>query len=125
MSEQVLQLALLHAIAPTLVSHRSTPMRCGWARQVVMHQTRRMLFMAAGRLENRIPRRVLKLMKNCARHRNANSRTSVLLKRMKMRAADFRDLVETLMQRNDIEPVEVATAGRTGVATGCSDGGEG
>jgi len=40
---------------------------------------------------------------------------SVLLKRMKMKARDFRDLVETLVQRGDIQCVQQSTSGRPGL----------
>ena len=39
---------------------------------------------------------------------------SVLLKRMKMKARDFRDLVQTLEQRGDIQCVQQSTSGRPG-----------
>jgi len=40
---------------------------------------------------------------------------SVLLKRMKMKARDFRDLIQTLEQRGDVQCVQQSTSGRPGV----------
>jgi len=40
---------------------------------------------------------------------------SVLLKRMKMKARDFRDLVQTLEQRGDIQCVQQSTSGQPGL----------
>jgi len=40
---------------------------------------------------------------------------SVLLKRMKMKARDFRDLIQTLEQRGDIQCVQQSTSGRPGL----------
>lgn len=125
-SEQVRKLALLYAISANSREPSIDADAVRWAGQVVMHQTRRMLYMAAGHVaENPFHAECLKLMKKLREAPGRQLSHQVLLKRMKLRAADFRDLVETLIQRVDIEPVEVATAGRTGVAYRLLDGGEG
>ncbi len=125
-SEQVRKLALLHAISANARAPVIDVDAVRWARQLVMHQTRRMLFMAAGHVaENPFHAECLKLMKKLREAPHRQLSHQVLLKRMKMRATDFRDLIETLVQRNDIEPIPVATAGRTGVAYRLIDGGEG
>lgn len=43
---------------------------------------------------------------------------------MKIKAKDFRDLIETLVQRGEIDVAHVPTAGRTGLTYRLTGGGE-
>jgi len=47
---------------------------------------------------------------------------SILLKRMKMDAKGFRELIETLIQSGDVAVARVVTPGRTGVAYSLTEG---
>jgi hypothetical protein len=114
-SEQVRKLALIHAVSESAQAPEIGADAVRWATALVMHQTRRMLFMAAGHVaDNPFDAACLKVIE---RLRSAPDRTlghSVLLKRMKVDVKTFREIVETLVQRGEVRVEPVATAGRTG-----------
>jgi hypothetical protein len=111
-SEQVRKLSLLHAISEDHLSPCIGLEAVRWASKFVLHQTRRMLFMAAGHVaENPFHAECLKLMQKL---RDAPGQVivhSALLKRMKIDAKHFVELIETLVQRGDIEVVTTPRAG--------------
>jgi hypothetical protein len=79
-----------------------------------MHQTRRMLFMAAGHVaENPFHAECLKAIEKLRSAAGHVLTHSVLLKRMKLDAKAFTVLIETLIQQGDIEVVTVSTPGRS------------
>ena len=102
-SEHVRKLALVYAISE---GHRSPVIGADavrWAARLVMHQTRRMLCMAERHVaENPFHAECLRLTKKLRESPNQRLPHSVLLKRMKLKAKDFRDLIETLAQRGDV-----------------------
>ncbi len=112
-SEHTRKLALLYAISENCREPKIGRDAARWAVQFVMHQTRRMLFMAHAHVaDNPFHADCLKLMKKL---REAPDRTlshSILLKRMKMDARSFLDLVNTLEQRGDVAITTRSTAGR-------------
>ena len=111
-SEQVRKLALLHAISENHQSPRISLAAVEWASRFVMHQTRRMLFMAASHVaDNPFHAECLKLLDKLRDAPNSELPHSVLLKRMKMDAKTFSVLIETLAQQGDIEVVTVPRAG--------------
>jgi hypothetical protein len=76
-----------------------------------------MLFMAAEHVaENPFHAECLKLLKKLHEAPNRELPHSVLLKRMKMAARTFQDLIETLRQRGDISLQPLNTGGRSGLA---------
>jgi hypothetical protein len=86
-----------------------------WAQTFAMHQTRRQLFLADSYVaENPFHAECLKLTRKLSEAPNNELPHSVLLKRMKIKAKDFKDLIETLIQRGDVSSKPVATSGRTG-----------
>lgn len=112
-NEHVRKLALIYAIS---ANHReplidSSAVR--WASEFMMHQTRRMLFMADGHVaENPFHAQCLKAKQKL---RDAPDRTlahSVLLKRMKLDAQSFMRMMETLIAQGDVVPAKEPTAGR-------------
>jgi hypothetical protein len=113
-SEQIRKLALLYAISE---DHRSPHIGLAavqWASRFVMHQTRRMLFMAAGHVaENPFHAECLKAIEKLRSAAGHVLTHSVLLKRMKLDAKAFTVLIETLIQQGDIEVVTVSTPGRS------------
>jgi len=124
-SEQVRKLALLHAISESHESPRIGLAAVQWASQFVMHQTQRMLFMAHSHVaDNPFHAECLKLIQKLRDAPGHELSHQVLLKRMKMDARSFRELIETLMQRGDLATVQVPTAGRTGLLYRLTDGGE-
>ena len=86
------------------------------AAQVIVHQTTRMLFMAAGHAaETPFDELALRAMRKLREAPGKTLRHSVLLKRMKIDSRSFHDLMETLIQRSDVRAETVATAGRAAV----------
>ena len=124
-SEQTRKLALLYACSENHQSPRISLAAVQWASQFVMHQTQRMLFMAHSHVaDNPFHAECLKLIQKLRDAPGHELSHQVLLKRMKMDARSFRELIETLMQRGDLATVQVPTAGRTGLLYRLTDGGE-
>ncbi|MCC7408098.1 MAG: bifunctional DNA primase/polymerase [Phycisphaeraceae bacterium] len=114
--ENVKKLALLHACSANHEDPVIDLPAVEWASAFAMHQTRRQLFLAANYVaENPFHAECLKLVRKLREAPGCELPHSVLLKRMKMKTKDFRDLVETLVQRGDVTATSVATPGRTGV----------
>jgi hypothetical protein len=124
-SEQTRKLALLYAVSENHETPRIDLGAAQWASAFVMHQTRRMLFMAQAHVaENPFHAECLKVVQKLREAPTRQLSHQVLLKRMKMKAKDFRDLIETLVQRGEVMVVHVPTSGRTGVVYRLTDGGE-
>ena len=115
-SENARKLALLYAISE---NHRSPEIGAEavrWASRLIVHQTKRMLFMAAGHAaETPFDELALRAMRKLREAPGETLRHSVLLKRMKIDSRSFHDLVDTLAQRGDIVAETVETAGRAAV----------
>ncbi|MCY2928192.1 MAG: bifunctional DNA primase/polymerase [Planctomycetota bacterium] len=115
-SENVRKLALLYAVS----AHHTNPVIGGdavaWASTFVRHQTRRMLFMAGQHVaDGEFDAECLKVIRKLRAAPEGTLTHSVLLKRMKMESKRFQDLVNTLVQRGDVEMITTPTAGRPGV----------
>ena len=84
-----------------------------WAVRFVMHQTRRMLFMARAHVaDNPFHADCLKLMQKLRGAPDNTLSHSVLLKRMKIDARSFQNLMSTLEERGDVAIITAPTAGR-------------
>ena len=112
-SEHIRKLALIYAIS---ANHREPSIDTSaarWATKFMMHQTKRMLFMAQGHVAaNPFHAECLKVKQKI---RDAPGRTlahSVLLKRMKLDGLTFQRIMETLIEQGDIVPLDLKTAGR-------------
>ena len=111
-SEQTRKLALLYAASEDHRSPRIGLPAVEWASTLVMHQTRRMLFMADSHVaENPFHAECLKLTQKLRDAANGELPHSVLLKRMKMDAKSFTMLIETLVQQGEIEVVTTPRPG--------------
>jgi len=111
-SEQARKLALLHAISENHQSPRIGLEAVRWASRFVLHQTRRMLFMASSHVaENPFHAECLKLMHKLRESPGQEMAHSALLKRMKIDAKRFMELIDTLVQRGDVEIVTVPRPG--------------
>ena len=111
-SEQVRKLALLYAISENHASPRISLAAVQWASRFVMHQTRRMLFMAAMHVaENPFHAECLKVIEKLHIASGRELPHSVLLKRMKMDAKSFAILIDTLCQQGEVEAVTTPRAG--------------
>ncbi|NQU22699.1 MAG: bifunctional DNA primase/polymerase [Candidatus Nealsonbacteria bacterium] len=116
-SEQTRKLALLYAISEDYQRPRIGKDAVSWASRLVVHQTQRMLAMAEGHVaENPFHAECLKLLQKLRDAREGQLLHSILLKRMKVKSREFTEMIETLVQRGDVERVPVITAGRTGLA---------
>ena len=115
-SENARKLALLYAISENHRKPKIGAEAVRWASQVIVHQTTRMLFMAAGHAaETPFDELALRAMRKLREAPGKTLRHSVLLKRMKIDSRSFHDLMETLIQRSDVRAETVATAGRAAV----------
>lgn len=113
-SEQVRKLALIYAVSENYLAPQIGVEAVHWASRLVMHQVRRMLFMAAGHVaENPFHADCLRLFKKLRDSPGRELPHQVLLKRMKMDAKSFRELIETVVQSGDVVIDAVATQGRT------------
>jgi len=114
-SEQTRKLALIHSVSANHKNPCIDEAAAEWATRFVMHQTRRMLFMAQAHVaDNPFHADCLKVMEKI---RSASDQTlahSVLLKRMKMDAQTFQKMIFTLTQQGDLEVIQTKTTGRTG-----------
>ncbi|HET6496499.1 MAG TPA: hypothetical protein VFH61_14175, partial [Thermoleophilia bacterium] len=111
-SEQVRKLALIYAISENHQSPRISLAAVQWASEFVMHQTKRMLFMAAGHVaENPFHAECLKAVEKLRSAPGHELPHSVLLKRMKMDAKTFAVLIDTLCQQGEVEAVTTPQRG--------------
>ena len=111
--EQVRKLALLYAVSANHQSPVINAEAVRWATEFMLHQTRRMLFMAHSHVaENPFHAECLKLVRKLRDAPNQQLAHSVLLKRMKTDAKTFQELVTTLEQQGDLLTVLQATNGR-------------
>ncbi|QDU76919.1 hypothetical protein Pan97_39760 [Bremerella volcania] len=111
--EQIRKLALLYAVSASHQTPRIDVAAVRWATDFMLHQTRRMLFMAHNHVaENPFHGECLKLLRKLRDAPDGQLAHSVLLKRMKTDAKTFQELVTTLEQQGDLLTVIQATAGR-------------
>jgi hypothetical protein len=112
-NEQTRKLALLYSIS---VDHQEPLINedaANWASEIVQHLTRRMLFMASTHVaENPFESSCLKAINKLREEPDCKLAHSVLLKKMRIEAKIFRDLIVTLEQRGDILTVCNSTPGR-------------
>lgn len=112
-SEHVRKLALVYAVSENPERPEIGRNAAEWARRFVLHQTRRMLFMAEAHVaENPFHAECMKLMRKLREAPGQTLPHSVLLKRMKTDARTFQELIITLEQRGDIKALSQSTTGR-------------
>ena len=116
-AEQTRKLALIYAASENHLEPSIGIAAVEWASAFVTHQTNRMLFMASLHVsDNDFEAKCLKFVQKLRAAPGNRLAHSVALKRMKMDAKRFRELVETLEQRGDIRSDPVISDGRHGVA---------
>jgi len=132
-SEQVRKLSLIYAVSESHESPKIGATAVKWATDLVIHQTRRMLFMAQSHVaDNPFHAECLKLQEKLREAPHQALPHSVLLKRMKTDAKTFQNIIETMLQQGDVEIVSNRTTGRTGLSyrltaearSGVKDGGQ-
>ena len=115
-SENARKLALLYAISEDHEQPEIGVDAVRWASALVLHQTRRMLHMAAAyAAEGEFDELALRLLRKLREADGHALPHSVLLKRMKLDAKAFRQLIETLLERGDVAVDIAKTAGRDAV----------
>jgi len=111
-SEQTRKLALLYAVSENHQSPRIDKAAVEWAARFVVHQTRRMLFMAEGHVaDNPFHAECLKVVQKLREAPGKELPHSILLKRMKTDARTFHEIICTLEQRGDLEIILTPRAG--------------
>ncbi len=116
-SEQVRKLSLLYAISENHRTPIVTEAAARWASRFVLHQTKRMLYMASRHVaDNPYEAECLRLLTKLREAQGQQLPHSILLKRMKMDSKRFIEIVSTLEQRREVEIVSIQTPGRTGAA---------
>lgn len=112
--EQIRKLALLYSVS---VSHEAPQIDVAavrWASDFILHQTRRMLFMAQSHVaENPFHAECLKLIRKLREAPEEQMQRQHLLRAMRCKAADFDQLIVTLVQQGDIVPVAIPTRTKT------------
>ena len=85
-----------------------------WATAFAMHQTRRQLHLAATYVaENPFHAECLKLTRKLAEASGRQMQRQHLLRLMRCKAADFDQLIVTLMQQGEVVPVDIPTKTKT------------
>jgi hypothetical protein len=111
--EQIRKLALLYAASANHETPRIDAAAVRWATDFILHQTRRMLFMAHSHVaENPFHAECLKLLRKLREAPDRQLTHSVLLKRMRVDAKTLHELITTLEQQGDVTTAMQSTAGR-------------
>jgi len=114
-SEHARKLALIYAVSEGHEHPEIGRAATEWASHLVLHQARRMLFMAQSHVaDNPFHAECLKVMRKLRAAPGGELSHSALLKRMKMDAKSFLLIVGTLEQRGDIVIRTQATATKSG-----------
>jgi len=122
-NENARKLALLYACSADHENPLIDIDSAHWAMAFIDHQVRRMLYMAGQYVSNSdFDALCKKLLRKLRKAPNGRLEHSKLLKRIKIKAKDFRELMETLIQRGDVELVTTPTNGRPTVEYGVKEG---
>lgn len=114
-NEQARKLALLHAVSEDHQRPEIGKAAAQWARRFVMHQARRMLFMAQSHVaDNPFHAECLRFLGKLRGAPGQKLAHSVILKRMKVDSKKFMLIVGTLEERGDIVIVDQPSATKPG-----------
>ncbi len=112
--ENAKKLALLHACSENHESPVISLPGVEWATAFAMHQTRRQLFLAGSYVaENPFHAECLKLIRKLREAPDGQMQRQHMLRAMRCKAADFDQIVHTLIQQGDIVPVEMPSKTKT------------
>ena len=112
-NEQARKLSLIYAISENPKTPCITLPAAQWASQLVMHQASRMLFQANLHVaDNPFHAECLNVIQRLREMPDRRIPHSVLLKRMKMKAKDFKELIDTMIQRGDVVIDTTPSSGR-------------
>lgn len=111
--ENAKKLALLYACSENHEDPSIGLPAVEWATGFAMHQTRRQLYLAASYVaENPFHAECLKLIRKLRAAPGQQMARRELMRAMRCKAADFDQMVSTLLQQQDIVPVEIPTRTR-------------
>ncbi|MFG0256080.1 MAG: bifunctional DNA primase/polymerase [Rhodopirellula sp. JB053] len=115
--EHAKKLALIYAVSENHLQPMISIDAVRWASEFSLHQTRRQLYLASVHVaENPFHAECLKFKKRLADRPNYTMARREMMRSMTLKASDFDQIVQTLMQQEDIEPVTIET--RTKPASG-------
>lgn len=101
--EQIRKLAILYAVSVNHETPQIDVAAVRWATDFILHQTRRMLFMAHSHVaDNPFHADCLKLLRKLREAPDQTLPHSTLLKRMKLDSKMFQALIDTLCQQGDV-----------------------
>ena len=113
-SEQTRKLALIYAISENHREPKIDVPAVEWASKFVMHQVRRMLDMASQYVAvNSFHADCLKLLRMLRSAPGNQMQRQYLLHDMHVKAFDFNQIVGTLIEQEEIEPVSIPTRTKT------------
>ncbi|MCP4302536.1 MAG: hypothetical protein GY783_18280 [Gammaproteobacteria bacterium] len=111
--EHAKKLALIFACSENHVEPVINLPAVEWSMEFAMHQTRRQLYRASVHVaENPFHAECLKFIKRLTEQPGRTMQRRQLMRAMKLKAADFDQIVGTLQQQEDIELVTIRTATR-------------
>jgi len=114
-NEKARRLALVYACSDNHENSVIGEAAARWAWEFVSYLTRRMLFMAYSHVaDNPFHAECLKVIDKLRGAADGELPHSALLKAMKIDAKSFRELINTLVERGDVDVRQVTTGGRTG-----------
>jgi len=107
-SEQTRKLALIYAVSENHRSPRIDTPAVQWASEFIMHQVRRMLFMATQYVaENPFHAECLKFLRMLQESPGGQLQRQKLLHQMHCKASDLDQIISTLIQQGDIVVVDI------------------
>jgi hypothetical protein len=114
-NEHARKMALIYAVSESHEHPEIGKAAALWARRFIVHQTRRMLFMAGAHVaDNPFHAECLKFLQKLRQAPGRELAHCVLLRRMKTDIKNFLALVTTLEQRGDIEVLTKSSATKSG-----------
>jgi len=109
------RLALIYAASQNRENPTLTVEALEWGWKFMKYHTEQMIFKAHTRVsENPFHAECQKLLEKLRKSTGCHLSHSVLLKRMKIRSKDFKEIIETLIEQGDVEMIRKETEGRSG-----------
>ncbi|WP_197203800.1 bifunctional DNA primase/polymerase [Crateriforma conspicua] len=112
--EHAKKLALIYAVSENHMQPKISLDAVRWASEFSLHQTRRQLYLASVHVaENPFHKECLKFLNKLAESKDKTMARRELMRAMKLKAAEFDQVVMTLVQQGEIEPTTIQTSART------------
>ncbi|GAA4443307.1 bifunctional DNA primase/polymerase [Novipirellula rosea] len=112
--EHAKKLALIYACSENHETPQVTLAAVRWASEFALHQTRRQLYLASIHVaENPFHAECLKFLNKLAESKDRTVARRDLMRTMKLKAAEFDQVVMTLLQQGEIEPATIQSSART------------